>query len=151
MDLAKHLPAMDEGLRATLEAMTDPDPDKRPQRARDVVALLAKSRPAPSPSASSRALVATGKQALAPRRMFSDIGEPVGTLLRLGVLGFGAGGWLAMMGVRFSLLVVITLASMFAFPARQKVRGVGKELDSMLSEGQSGFTDLMRGAMARRG
>ena len=32
------------GLRAALAAMTDPDPDKRPQRARDVVALLAKRR-----------------------------------------------------------------------------------------------------------
>src|SRR5205814_9033260 len=45
MDLAKHLPALDPGFRAALTAMTDPDPDQRPQRARDVVALLAKSRP----------------------------------------------------------------------------------------------------------
>src|SRR3954463_13974264 len=40
MDLEKHLPSLDPGLRAALTAMTDPDPDKRPQRARDVVALL---------------------------------------------------------------------------------------------------------------
>jgi hypothetical protein len=35
MDLDKHLPALDRGLRAALIAMTDPDPDKRPQRARE--------------------------------------------------------------------------------------------------------------------
>ena len=45
MDLKKHLPGMDPVLRDVLSEMTDPEPDKRPQRARDVVALLAKSRP----------------------------------------------------------------------------------------------------------
>ncbi|MGE3546786.1 MAG: serine/threonine-protein kinase, partial [Kofleriaceae bacterium] len=46
MDLERHLPSIDTGLRAALVAMTDPDPDKRPQRARDGVSLLAKP-PAP--------------------------------------------------------------------------------------------------------
>src|SRR6185369_6364051 len=45
MNLERHLPALDPSLRAVLSAMTDPEPDKRPQRARDVVALLAKARP----------------------------------------------------------------------------------------------------------
>jgi hypothetical protein len=48
-DWAKELPAAQwsgsgwamDAIRAALTAMTDPDPDKRPQRARDVVALLA--------------------------------------------------------------------------------------------------------------
>ena len=30
MDLDRHLPALDDGLRAALTAITDPDPDKRP-------------------------------------------------------------------------------------------------------------------------
>src|SRR6185436_14271899 len=48
MDLARHLPNLEPGLRAALEAMTEPDPDRRPQRARDVIALLSsRSRPAP--------------------------------------------------------------------------------------------------------
>ena len=34
MDLDRHLPTIDDGLRAALTAMTDPDPDKRPQRDR---------------------------------------------------------------------------------------------------------------------
>jgi len=150
MDLDRHLPTVDDGLRAALSAMTDPDPDKRPQRARDVVALLAKSKAPPPLEAPRASLARAGSSSLAPRRMFSDVGEPIGTLLRLGVLGFGAGGWLGMAGVRLGLLITISVISMLAFPARRKVRAVGSELDSMLTEGQGGFTDLMRGAMARR-
>ena len=151
MDLERHLPALDAGLRAALAAMTDPEPEKRPQRARDVVALLAKAKPrddrASHPPSS---LVATRSAPLAKRRMFGDIAEPLGTLLRFGVLGFGASGWMAMAGVRFSLVITIGIFAALAFPARKKLRGVGKELDAMLSEGQGGFTDLMRGAMSRR-
>lgn len=155
MDLAKHLPALDPGLRSVLVEMTDPDPDKRPQRARDVVALLAKSKPPAEPvKRDDRGALVRQERALpAQRVMFSDIGEPLGTLLRLGVLGFGAGGWLAMASVRLSLMLTVGIFTLLTYPAkpvRQRVHGVGKEIDSMLSEGQGGFTDLMRGAMARR-
>jgi serine/threonine protein kinase len=107
MDLDRHLPALDDGLRGALVAMTDPDPDKRPQRARDVVALLANGRPRDDRPSPPRAMVMTRRPSLARRRLFGDVSEPLGTLLRLGVLGFGA------------------------------------------SEGQGGFTDLMRSAMSR--
>jgi len=156
MDLDRHLPSMDPGLRRALAAMTDPDPDKRPQRARDVVALLAKSPPPPEPAEPKRGpSVALERTRSGPpaRRLFADIGEPLGTLLRLGVLGFGAGGWLGMAGVRVSLWMTIWFAALFTLPARQtskKLRGVGRELDAMLAEGQGGFTDMMRSAMARR-
>jgi hypothetical protein len=126
--------------------MTDPDPDKRPQRARDVVALLAKSRPR---SEEGRALTRQST-ALAQRRLFSDVSEPLGTLLRLGVLSFGLGGWLGMAGIRLSLAITIYTMAAIAFPARRKLVGVGRELDAMLAEGQGGFTDMMKGAMARR-
>ena len=134
--------------------MTDPDPDKRPQRARDVVALLAKTTPprrarrAPD-GARSRALERT-RSGPPARRMFADVGEPLGTLLRFGVLGFGAGGWIGMAGIRLSLAITVYIAAALAFPARRKIVGVGRELDAMLAEGQGGFTDMMRGAMARR-
>src|SRR5215470_7899223 len=73
MDLERHLPSLDPGLRAALTAMTDPDPDRRPQRARDVFALLAKGRPAPDGdddgrAAEPRALVGRQPGALAPRK-----------------------------------------------------------------------------------
>ncbi|HWO19596.1 MAG TPA: serine/threonine-protein kinase [Kofleriaceae bacterium] len=162
MDLDRHLPALDPGFRRALAAMTDPDPDKRPQRARDVVKLLAQgdkggtqgNKGAP-PEDRDRPQVALERVRSGPpaRRIFADVGEPLGTLLRFGVLGFGAGGWLGMAGLRLSLLVTIWTAALLTFPARKtskKVRAVGRELDEMLSEGQGGFTDIMRSAMARR-
>jgi serine/threonine protein kinase len=154
MDLARHLPAIDAVLRRALTAMTDPDPEKRPQRARDVVALLAKAPP-PEPDRPRDEPLAIARVRSGPpaRRIFSDIGEPLGTLLRLGVLSFGAGGWLGMAGLRFSLTLTIWTIALLTFPARRtskKMLGVGRELDAMLAEGQGGFTDMMRGAMARR-
>jgi serine/threonine protein kinase len=152
MDLERHLPALDPGLRAALAAMTDPDPDKRPQRARDVVALLVKPRPAvPEPPAGTpRALAPRGSTAIAPRQLFSDVQEPLGTLLRFGVLSFGAGGWIGMVGIRLSLAILVYTCATLAFPARRRIVGVGRELDAMLGEGQGGFTDIMTAAMARR-
>ena len=152
MNLDKHLPALDPSLRHALAQMTDPDPEKRPQRARDVVALLAKSRPPPELEAALPPPRALARTASGPpaRRLFSDVGEPLGTLLRLGVLGFGLGGWLGMASIRVSLTIVMFIGAMLAFPARKKVMHVGRELDTMLAEGQDGFTDMMKGAMARR-
>jgi serine/threonine protein kinase len=152
MDLERHLPSLDPGFRAALIAMTDPDPDKRPQRARDVVALLAKSKPLREPGRDDpRALSRREASAVARRQLFSDVQEPLGTLLRIGVLSFGASGWLSMAGVRLSLIIMVYTLAALAFPARRKVVGVGRELDSMLAEGQGGFADMMKAAMARRG
>lgn len=152
MNLDRHLPTLDASLRHVLSEMTDPDPEKRPQRARDVVALLAKNRPPPALEAALPASRAIARTSSGPpaRRLFSDVGEPLGTLLRLGVLGFGLGGWLGMASIRVSLTIVLFIGAIVAFPARKKIVGVGRELDSMLSEGQAGFTDMMKGAMARR-
>lgn len=157
MDLERHLPSMDAGLRHVLVAMTDPDPEKRPQRARDVMALLAKGPPPPEPRERERAreVVALERSRSGPpaRRIFSDIGEPLATLLRLGVLSFGFGGWMGMAGMRLSLAITLATAWVLALPApktRKKIRSVGQDLDAMLAEGQGGFTDMMRNAMARR-
>ena len=110
--------------------MTDPDPDKRPQRARDVVALLAKSKPPPT-SSDARSSRRTVAAQLAPRRMFSDVHEPLGTLLRLGVLGFGAGGWVGMAASASSLAITIGIIAVLAFPARgARVRVAGSARSS---------------------
>lgn len=146
MDLDKHLSSLEPSFRKVLAAMTEPDPEQRPQRAREVLAMLAKAKPA---RVESKALVREPEKRVA-RRMFADVQEPLATFLRIGVLGFGAGGWMGMAGVRLSLAIVTGMVWLFAFGARKKVHGVARELDSMLAEGQHGFTDMMRGAMARR-
>jgi len=153
MDLDRHLPSLDPGFRAALTAMTDPDPDRRPQRARDVVALLAKLRPA-QPDADARgdarALMSRGPRQLASRKLFTDVQEPLGTLLRLGVLTFGFSGWVGMAAIRVSLTIVYYTLAVLAFPARRKVVGAGHEIDAMLAEGQGGFSDIMKSAIARK-
>ena len=152
MDLERHLPTVDADLRGALIAMTEPDPEKRPQRARDVIKLLNKPRRPRDDDESPHRAVALEKTRprLPARQLFSDIGEPFGTFLRFGVLGFGAAGWLGMAGIRFGLGITISILAVLAFPAFRKVVGVGRELDGMLVEGQSGFTDMIRGAMARK-
>jgi serine/threonine protein kinase len=153
MDLERHLPALDPGFRRALTAMTDPDPEKRPQRARDVVALLAKSPPPAERVRDEPVALQRVRSGPPARRIFGDVGEPLGTLLRFGVLGFGAGGWIGMAGLRLSLAITIWTFALLTLPARgtsRKLRGVGRELDAMLAEGQGGFTDMMRNAMARR-
>ena len=87
---------------------------------------------------------------MAPRRMFGDVQEPLGTLLRIGVLGFGFGGWVGMASIRVSLMLTMYMIAIVALPRRKRVLEVGHELDAMLAEGQGGFTDMMKGAMARR-
>lgn len=149
MDLEKHLPSLDPAFRQALIAMTDPDPDKRPQRAREVVSLLVKMKPAKKPSA-GKALARQTTKEVAQRRMFGDVQEPFGTLLRIGVLGFGASGWLGMASIRLSLAITMYVIATLAIPKRRRVLDVGRELDAMLAEGQGGFTDIMKGAMARR-
>ena len=149
MDLDKHLRTLDPGFRAALSAMTDPDPDARPQRAARR-GRAARESEAAETRRPTTALSRAPKGDVARRRLFGDIDEPLGTMLRIAVLGIGASGWIGMAGIRVSLALCIGLASLLAFPARKRVGYVGRELDSMLAEGQSGFTDMMKGAMARR-
>jgi serine/threonine protein kinase len=154
MDLDRHLPSLDPGLRRVLTAMTDPDPDARPQRARDVIALLAeRGRAAPAnPTGTGAALALRGvtlPARVAPGRLFPTVPEPAGTALRLGVLGFGATGWLTMMWIRVALMFTVGLLSLLAFPVRRKLSGLGDELDLMLKEGQDGFADISRRAIGR--
>jgi serine/threonine protein kinase len=150
MDLDKHLPTLDPDLRAALSAMTEPDPDKRPQRARDVVKLLGKA----PPRAEVRTLAPAAPRAVdrdrrPPPRLFADVQEPLGALLRLGVLGFAAAGWFAMLWIRISIWIVAMIASVIAFPSRRTLGAVHKDVQHLLTDGQQGFADLARRAVAR--
>jgi serine/threonine protein kinase len=142
MDLARHLPHMDPGLRAALESMTEPDPEKRPQRARDVIAILSKSRP-PRELAAALATIEPGAPAKrAPRRIFRGVPEPLGTLMRLSFLMFAVGGWVGMEAMRMVVLLFAYMGSPLAFRKRKQVLGVGRDIAAMLGEGRDGFGDL---------
>lgn len=140
MDLDRHLPGMDPALREVLARMTDPDPEKRPQRARDVIALLSKAGP-PRPLPRATPAAAAARPRRRARRMFRDVPEPMGTLLRLAVLAFASGGWVAMEIVRLAVMALVWLT----FPARKwHLREGAREVAGMLAEGRDGFGDLAR-------
>ena len=158
MDLDRHLPSIDPTLRAALQAMTEPDPDARPQRARDVVALLARSPRETARHIDGRrrraeeayGIATTGDDAsLGRRRMFRDLPEPTASILRLAVLGFGAAGWLAMWTASFAIQVLSRVLMVIAFPLRSRVKLASTEVRHMLSEGQQGFADITKQATAR--
>lgn len=152
MDLGKHLPALSPGFRAALAAMVEPDPDKRPARPRDVIALLAKTPDPELPPARPlpKALAVQAPRAIA-RPVFSDLPEPLRAALRLSLLAVAAGGWLAM---AITVLVVRVLGASIAVVAgrtrRPMVREATTDVAGVLSDGQDGFRDLARRAVARR-
>ena len=103
-DLPKALPHMSPGLRGVLEAMVEPDPDRRPQSAREVVALLAKAKPGDArrerEARDDRALATVEVRAPARRRvrpLFGGMPEPFGAIMRLAMLAFAVSGYLGMM------------------------------------------------------
>ena len=149
MDLARHLPAMDRGLRAALESMTEPDPEKRPQRARDVIAILSKSRPPPELERALANVQVAAPARRSPRRMFRSVPEPLGTLLRLSFLLFAVGGWVAMEAMRLVVLVFAYAGAPLAFSKKKQVREGAREVAAMLGEGRDGFGDLAQRCTAR--
>ena len=164
MDLAKALPAMSPGLRGVLEAMVEPDPDVRPQRARDVVALLAKARPgddgrerkAERERQEARALATVDVGAPAPRRrarpIFTSVPEPFGALLRLVMLAFSVGGYVGMMVAVATVRIMGGVVGWFAGRDRRAaVRSGAEDVAGVLADGRDGFADLARRSVARRG
>ncbi|MCE9572509.1 MAG: serine/threonine protein kinase [Deltaproteobacteria bacterium] len=149
MDLAKHLPALDPDLRAALAAMTEPEPEKRPQRARDVIKLLADPRRAAPERALSTIAPATPARHRNPARMFAALPEPLGALVRLGVVGFSVSGWVAMLGLRFALFMMTWWVLVLPARRRPSVRESVRDVDQLLGDGQHGFTDLARAALRR--
>jgi len=163
MDLAKHLPSMPAGFRKVLEAMTEPDPEQRPQRPRDVVAMLAKaftSEPEPEPRSKRRrdrdvdepvALAAREPRALRPARpLFDNAPEPLGALMRLSVLGIALGGWLGMALTAWTLQMIGWTAGVFTGGKRSTARRMTGDVAEIFVDGRDGFGDLARRAIARK-
>ncbi len=153
MDLAKHVPAMAPGLRSVLEAMVEPDPEKRPQRPREVAAMLAKASAARPERAHDRevAVVALPPRAIRPARpLFPGIPEPLGALLRLSILGVAVGGWLGMAITAWTLQAVGWTAGLVTGGKRSQVRQTTNDVAHIFVDGRDGFADLARRSVARR-
>jgi hypothetical protein len=153
MDLAKHLPSMQPGLRRVLEAMTEPDPEKRPQRARDVVALLAKAGASRAEPEMERevAVVPMSPRAIRPARpIFTDVPEPLAALLRLSVLGFALGGWVGMAVTAWTIQMIAWTAGVFTGGKRSHARRMTNDVAHIFTDGRDGFGDLARRAVARK-
>jgi serine/threonine protein kinase len=137
MDLRKHLAGRDEALIEVLEAMTEPDPDARPQRAREVVKLLGESMDAPrtpgrkpekandrgkdktsdkTPDKThrSRNLPVPAARAELEPKPFEELGEiltavpqPIDAVLRVLLLAFAVGGQVAVTVIKAVLLPLV--------------------------------------------
>ncbi len=154
MDLAKHLPAMSRPLRDALSAMVAPDPDQRPTRPRDVLALLARSpEPAPMPRAAATiaptALTAPGPRALA-RPVFLDVPEPLRAALRLALLGVAVGGFVALAVLALTVRALGGAVGLFAGRSRRTgITTATADVADVFTDGRDGFSDLARRAVAR--
>ena len=152
MDLGKHLKAMDPSLRGVLEAMTEPDPEKRPQRPREVAAMLAKTkRRHPTPALETVALTMDPPRALRPARpLFSGMPEPLGALLRLSVLGVALGGWAGMTLTAWTLHMIAWTAGLVTGGKKSVARATVDDVAHIFQDGRQGFADLARRATARK-
>lgn len=156
MDLKKHLPAMHAGLRGVLEAMTEPDPEKRPQRPREVAAMLAKARVSErgredTPALGPTALVPEPPRAIRPARpILTTVPEPLRALLRLAVLGVAVGGWVGMAMTAWTLHAIGWTAGVFTGGKKSAARASVEDVAHIFGDGREGFGDLAKRAVARR-
>ncbi len=169
MELDKHLRSHDPQLVQLLAAMTEPDPEKRPESARAVLRLLARQKKRPkaprrlSPAKPRRdddgALVATPERDDKPTP-FSEMGEmiaavpqPFAAVLRV-VLGvFAIGGHVAVALLQSVLLPLVfaMVSSSVSKKSQRKVESTRKEVMGALEEGRRGFRDLQRLTLGRDG
>lgn len=164
MDLRKHLAGRDEALIEVLEAMTEPDPDERPQRAREVVKLLGERMDAPRTPRPSRNLPVPTARAGGPRsgsgagpdsgsepKPFEELGDiltavpqPIDAVLRILLLAFAVGGHVAVIVVQSVLLpLVFGMIHMIADKqARPGLAATRNEVRQALDQGRQGFRNL---------
>jgi serine/threonine protein kinase len=155
MDLAAHLPRMEPRLRATLAAMVAPDPDERPARAADVLAMLrappARAALAPVPGA---ALATSGHAHEIVTRVIDEIEEftselprPLRVVMRTLVFVVGLTGYLSMTLVRLAILpIAFAIASSIAGRERQeRVAEVQRTVEGAVDDARGGLRALTRG------
>ena len=153
MDLQRHLRDRDRQLVSLLEAMTEPNPDQRPQSARDVSKLLREipKRPSrPLPAVSQREELDKPQDRLVARPfdglgdMLANVPQPFGFVLRLLLLVFSIGGYVGVTVLQSVLLpVVFALVGAAAGErAKPKIAATRDDIIGALDEGKAGFRSL---------
>jgi serine/threonine protein kinase len=151
MDLRKHLAGRDPGLLEVLEAMTEPEPDARPQRARQVVRMLGERMDAPRPRATRDLPVLATRPDDREPKPFEELGDlltavpqPIDAVLRVLLLVFAVGGYAAVTVVQAVLLpVLFGLIHLIADKdARPGLAATRVEVRRALDQGRQGFRNL---------
>jgi hypothetical protein len=155
MDLQTHLAGRAPELIAVLEAMTEPDPDARPQSAREAATLLGegarRATQSIAPVAGDRDLAAI--EASLARRPFDEIDDmltgmprPLYAVLRVFLMMFAFTGYVGIAVLQAVLLpVVFGFVNAFANSGQKpKIAEVRHGINEALSEGKSGFRHLQK-------
>jgi serine/threonine protein kinase len=155
MDLRRHVKDLDEDLIEVLEAMTEPDPDQRPQSARDVSRLLGKRAerairsivPVSDESALQRMEQSAGSRHFDEvGDMLANVPQPFGLILRIFLLTFAIGGYVGLTVLQAVFLpVIFALVGAFASDsAKPRIAATRSEVKEALNEGKEGFLHLQR-------
>lgn len=150
MDLKKHLAGRDPGLVEVLEAMTDPDPDARPQSARAVSKMLAKRMRAAARPLRTDLVPVTGPDAGEPKPfeelgdLLTEVPQPVDAILRVLLLAFSVGGYVAVTVVQSVLLPVLfgLIMMMSDKDSRPQIAATRADARRALNEGRQGLRNL---------
>ena len=129
MELRAHLPGLSPWFVELLERMTSPDPEARPQSAREVLALVSASSgtrltPVPAARPASASLPAPVRPELRELTSFlddPDVPGPMRALARLLFWTIGTVGWVGLAAVQVALVPLIySLVTAFTSAAEQK-------------------------------
>jgi serine/threonine protein kinase len=163
MDLRKHLAPCDPDLVDILEQLTEPDPEKRPQSAADVLDLL-RGKPGRQLSTISPGEVAPPPEGDAHsveviRRTTDEIGEfiadlprPLRAVMRVIFFLVFAGGYLGLTVVRVALLPIIfgLVGAFSSDKKRPEIADVRRKVGAAIDEGRAGCRALSTGGRRRK-
>ena len=169
MNLAEHLAQRDPALVQVIQAMTAPDPDQRPQDARAVIELLAKTKPekalararramstqqpAADPQIDDSAALTRVKRSMVIRSSFDDVGEflddvpkPFSYLLRIFLFTFALTGYLGLAVSQLVFLPVLfaIIGAATSDDKDKRLNTTRTNIDHALSDGRSGFRGLAK-------
>jgi serine/threonine protein kinase len=155
MDVAAHLPRMEPSLRAALAAMVEPDPERRPKSAGDVLALLRAStvsvaaaalaqppRPQP-PAGRSHEMVSRAVDEIA--EFTAELPPPLRVVMRALVFLIGTTGYLGMTVVRLALLPIAFAIAYQIAERKGRVRDVQRTLEGAVDEARDSMRMVARG------